>query len=404
MFKFQYKLVTKEGKVKEGQITSFFKKLAERKLSKNGSVVVSMELERTGAAKKFLNLFSFSSFSTIERINFFNNFSMMNTAGISIVSSLDILAEQIKNNYVKDAVREIIEDVKNGQRLSKAMSKFRKYFPEYTTETINMGEHAGRLSETLNQISVDLEKDDDLKKKVIGAIAYPAIIIIVMVVVVVFLMLYILPKVAQLYDELEVKVPLFTGILLSFGSFLTKYPLVLPTAIFSTLVCIYIFMQFKKGKYFFHYLTLKLPIFGDLIKDYNLVMFFRSMSSLLRSGVSLVDAVEVSKKTVKNEVYKKTIDKIKPLLLRGVSLSTAISSFPLLFPVQIRKTVEVGEETGKMEETLVHITNYYERAVEYKTRIMTVMIEPVVMIILAFLVGGMALSLFLPIYNLANVI
>ena len=403
MFKFHYKLVTKNGKIEEGYTSSFLKKLAEKKLSKDGSVVVFIELDRDSTARKTLNFFSFSSFSTIEKINFFKNFSMMNMAGLSMISSLDVLAEQIKNNRVRDAVWKIIEDVKNGQRLSKAMSKFRKYFPEYTTETINMGERSGRLSETLNQISIDLEKDDDLQKKVIGAIAYPSIIVCVMIVVVVFLMLYILPKVAQLYEELNAQVPFFTRILLSFGSFLTKNPFLLPIIIFLVLVGSYILLQFKKGKYFFNYLTLKLPIFGEFIKDYNLVLFFRSLSSLLKSGVSLVDAVEVSKKTTKNETYRKIIDNIKPLLIRGVPLSTAISSFPFFFPTQIRKTIEVGEETGKMEETFTHITNYYERSVDYKTKIMTVLIEPVVMLILAFLVGGMALSLFLPLYNIANV-
>ena len=153
-----------------------------------------------------------------------------------------------------------------------------------------------------------------------------------------------------------------------------------------------------------HYLILRIPLFGPLIKEYNLILFFRSLELLFSSGISFVYAVEIAKKTTTNDVYKKTLESIRPLLLHGVPLTAAIAPFTFLFSKQTQKIIWIGEKTGKLEESLNRLTGYYERSVDYKTRMLTILIEPILMIIIGIVVGGLALSIFMPIYGLIKVI
>ncbi|GAG31609.1 unnamed protein product, partial [marine sediment metagenome] len=145
-------------------------------------------------------------------------------------------------------------------------------------------------------------------------------------------------------------------------------------------------------------------VFGDLIKEYNLVLFFRSIESIVMSGISLADAVKIAKKTLTNEVFKKALDSIYPNLVHGTPLSETLIPFPNLFPVQTQKIVAVGERTGSSEEIFNRITGHYERAVDYKTRMLTVLIEPMMIVVIGVVIAGLALSVFLPIYQVASLI
>jgi len=397
---FHYKIITKDQKIKEGFISSLFKFSARRSLTRDGSSILLINSQPSPALQ--IDLPFFSGFSLSEKIYFFRNLAMMTESGISIVEALEIISEQVKAKKVKKAILKISEDVRNGRKLSDAMKKFTKYFPLHIIENINMGILAGRLNETLDRISNDFEKDDELKKKVSGAIAYPAVIIVVMVVVLVIFMFYILPGIAEIFTDMEIAVPLLTRMLLGVGDFLKMQPFVVPGILLAFLLFIIIGSKFKKTRYVFHYIMLRIPIFGDLIKSYNLVLFFRSLESLSRSGVPVLTTIEIATNTTKNEVYKKALGKVKPLLLQGVSLSDALSPFNFLFSKQTRKIIMVGERSGKMDESFNRISEYYLRSVDYKTRMLTVLIEPILMLALGILVAMLALSLFLPIYGLVN--
>jgi len=186
--------------------------------------------------------------------------------------------------------------------------------------------------------------------------------------------------------------------------FLKTYPFVLLGTMAGLIIFFFLMFRIKKGRYIMHYLMLRIPIFGELIKQYNLILFFRSLESLFSSGVSLVYAVDVAKKTVTNDVYKKVLESIYPVLLHGTPFTTAIEPFTFFFSRQTQKIIWVGEKTGKVEEALNRITAYYERSVDYKTRMLTVLIEPILMIIIGIVVGGLALSIFMPLYGLVRVI
>lgn len=402
MSKYSYKLIDKEGKIKNGQYSAFTQKSAEKALSKDGSIVIFVSSNDSVLLHREIPL-PWSGFSVAEKINFFRNLSMMSSAGISIVEALSISSEEIKSKRVKDSMDVMAKQIKNGQKLSSAMAQFPNYYPQFMVETIKTGEVSGKLTKALDRIATDLEKNAEIRRKIISAIMYPLIVVAVMIVILIVLLIYILPEIGDVYRQLGATLPLPTMVLLAIGDFLRSHLFILPL----TLAIIFAFpvflLRIKKVRYGFHYTILKTPILGNIMKEYNLVLFFRSVQSLVKSGLSLVDSVDIAQKTIKNNVYQNALDSAHPILLRGVPLSDILTRFPFLFSTQTRKIIEVGERTGRLDDSFDRITNYYESSFEYKIKVLTTTIEPILMLILGVIVAILAISVFLPIYQLVNV-
>lgn len=360
--------------------------------------------------KKKLSLFSAEinflskGFSRAEAIIFFRNLTMMISCGVSIVEALEICADQVKSRAAKKAILTMANDTRNGMMLSKAMAKFPKYFPDYIRETVEMGDVSGTITETMNRIADDLEKDEELKKKINGAIMYPAIIFVLMILVIFAFAFYILPGIANVFKEFGASTPLPTKIILGLGEILRNYPFQIIGTIIGIFLIFLILLKIKLTRYYLHYIILRTPIFGDLIKNYNLVLIFRSLKTLFKSGISLNNAIRIAAKTTTNDVYKKTLLFLEPAIIHGTPLSQTLTLSPFLFPKQTQKVIWVGEKTGQMEHTLEKLSDFYEKATDYRVRILTVMIEPVLMIIIGLAVALLALSLFMPIYGLINVL
>lgn len=404
MPKFKYKKVTKGNVVMQGTISAAFKRRAGASIKKDGSTVLWLERERDQLLRKEISIPGFNKFSKLERIIFFRNLATMLGVGVSISKALRTLQEQARKRAIRNILGDIVHDVENGRPLSSAMEKFPAHFSDYIVETIRVGEISGRLSETLERIALTLERDYEISRKVISAIAYPVVVIFVMVFVVTGLIVYVLPKISELFVDLHSEPPLLTRVLLGLGRFIGEYPWHLAGGILLLFLAVALFVRTRRGKYIFHYAILRLPFFGELIKEFNLIRFFRALDALFGSGISLVKSVEVGGKTLKNVVYKRAVSSMKPVLLHGIHLTDALKSHPSLFPLQVQRIIEVGEETGKIDETFTHLTNYYERMVNHKIQIMNTMIEPVLMLVVGVIVGGIALSVFLPIYQVANVL
>ena len=398
---FSYKLITQNGQIQTGSISALTKRGAEKTLTKDDSIIIFIST-KDHFWQKQINL-PWKNFSSTEKINFFRDLSMMISSGLSIVEALTLSFEEIKNNKVKETIKTIANNTKNGQRLSKSMAQFPKYFPQDIVETVNMGELSGELSKALGRIANDLEKNVEIKRKITGALMYPGIIISIMIIVVTILLLYVIPQIGKIYEESNIELPFLTKILLVVGNLLASHLYIFLLALAVVIIIPILLLRIKKIHYAFNYLILKLPVFGNIIKDYNLILFFRSIESLIKSGISLVDSVNIAKKTTKNDVYKKAFDTVHPILLRGIPLSDIMKRFPFLFAPQTQKIIEVGEKTGKLDNSFSRITNYYENVLEHKTKTMLVLIEPVLMLVLGIVVGGLALSIFMPIYQIVNV-
>jgi len=354
--------------------------------------------------KREIRLFPSFGLSQLERILFFRNLAAMMSAGLSLSLSLSMLEDQVRDRNAKRAIAAMAHDVNNGRRLSAAMAKYPSYFSQALVETVTVGEVAGVLSAKLDRIADDLEKDYTLSRKVLAAIAYPVIVLFVMVAVLIGLVIYVLPNVAKLFAELNAPLPLITSLMLSTSAFIVAHGFTLLAIMVALLLALYFVAKRPWGRHAIHTVALRLPVVGLLIKEFNLVVFFRSLNSLIGSGSSLVDAVEISKKTLKNSVYRRALEKMRPALINGAPLTEALRPYPYLFPMQSQRIVGVGEQTGRFEETFGRLTTYYERSLEHRTEMMTTLLEPILVLVVGFFVGSVALTIFLPLYQVANVI
>lgn len=398
---YTYKLVNKDNKLHGGLIKARSKKQAEKILSKDGATILLLYRENDPLlSKNFqLSVWFLGGFSTYELILFFRNLATMLSAGVSLSSSLRVFGEQTRKKKLKEIFNSLARDVENGKTLSDAMRKYSRQFSEFTIEAISVGEISGELSAALDKIAADLERDYELSRKVKSAMAYPLVIMTVMIAVVAMLIIYVLPKISELFKELNKPLPLPTRILLSLGSFVGTHPYFLSAVIILLFAGFILIRKIEKTRQWLHYGILGVPVFGEIIKEFNLARFFRAVESLITSGVSLVKAVEVSKKTLKNSAYKNALTSFEPVLLHGGRLTEAMRPHPFLFAPQVRHIVDVGEKTGKFDEIFQKLAEHYERAVNHKTQMLTTLLEPIIMVVIGLVIGGIAISIFLPIYQ-----
>lgn len=398
MSKFIYKLVNKQNKVIGGSIEASSKNKARKKLESEGSTVLFIIPDKASIRSRGI-LSCLKTFSMVDKIAFFRNLAAMLGAGISVTNALTVIKDQMRSKKARKIISDMIVEVENGQKLSEVMRKKSKYFPEFLVETVSVGELAGRLVETCDRLADDLQYRYDLETKVKTSLAYPLVVVVVMILVLIIMMTYVLPQVAILFEDLGGELPLPTRILLGLNYIIQNYYLFIIGVIVAFVVIFILLLKAEKWRYFLHYALLKLPIFGILIKETNLAFFFRTMEALFTSGVSLIHSVEVSKKTIKNHVYRKTLDSISPFLLHGTNLSETLKSCPFLFPLQLQRMIEVGEKTGGLEKSFQYLNTYYDKSVRHRTEVITASLEPVLLVAAGIVVGILALSLFLPIYE-----
>ncbi|MDP3963061.1 MAG: type II secretion system F family protein [bacterium] len=393
--------MTRENKILQGALVSSSQGAAAKTLAVDGATLLWIRDDGSAWWKKDLALPSFG-FSKPEQINFFRNLSTMLGAGLSIAEALRVLQEQIKGTGIKKSLGDIISDIENGKKLSDGMRKHPSYFSEFLYETVGVGEVTGKLTDVLERISVELEHDYEITRRVRGAMAYPIVVVVVMFIVIVMLTAFILPKIADLFSELKAELPLPTRILLGTSAFVERHPFIIGGAMLALAGAAYALWRKKETRYYIHYAILKMPIFGELAREFNLARFFRALEALFVSGVSLVRSVDIAKKILKNDVYRSALEGAHPILIHGAPLTEALHLHPFLFPLQTRRIVEVGERTGKLEDVFSRISAYYERALKHKTQMLASLIEPLLILMIGFVVGGLALSVFLPIYQLSS--
>jgi type IV pilus assembly protein PilC len=401
MLTYNYKVITAENKVLGGTVSALSLKKARQEISRSGNTIIYLGRQSILPSWRARLSVLFSS-HRVEQINFFRHISSMMGGGVSLPDALSVLRSQTRNRYLKRALPVMITDIKNGQKLSAAMAKFPKFFPSYIVETVVVGETTGDLSLMLERVADGLERNYELSNRVVAAVAYPIIVFVVMLAVLLALLLIVLPHIEQLYKELQAPLPTVTKVVLFISVVLRHYPYAAIGVPVVIIALWYAALRNRRGRYFLHSLTLKLPLFGSLVKEFNLARFFASMHMLTKSGISLLQSVEVAKKTVGNDVFRRALDAAQPVLVHGIPLSTALESYQKLFPPQIIRVLEVGEKTGNLERSFNNIKAFNERAVNHKTQILTTLIEPIMMLIIGVLVGGLAFSVFLPIYNVSN--
>ena len=396
---FRYVAIDKKGRTVKGETDALSNQEVHAMLEGSGIYPISIEeasIPRLNLAK--LN-FSFGRVKQEELIIFTEQFATLISSGLSIVDSLDGLAEQTENKTLKKVILNIRADIERGISLSNAFKKYNRIFPEIYVNLLAVGEATGNLDKVLRSIAGYLERDLSVRRKISSAFAYPRFVIIVVIAVVIFLVSFILPQFVSIYAQAGEELPTPTKILLSISDFIrNKYLILIILA-----VLIYagyrIFYSTKAGKLFIDRHKLNVPVFGKINKMGVLSRFLHSFALVIGSGINVVEAIEVSSKVSGNAYLVKELEEVKSAIIGGESLSAAVKERKF-FPGIMSQMVSVGERSGSLDSMLEKLADLWDKDIDYMINTLSARIEPTLIIILAFVVGFVALAMYLPMFSL----
>nr|MBI5456085.1 type II secretion system F family protein [Candidatus Levybacteria bacterium] len=396
--KLRYKAATADGKLSQGlldakDIDGAAKYLREKNL-------IPITIERID--NKFWNNLPFlKKFSQADLVLFTRQLSSMLSSGLTLFRALEILKEQMQNPKMAEVVMSLINEVEEGKTLAQALEKHPQVFSPIYISIISAGEKSGLLDKVLLRLADNLEKQAKLRSTVKGALMYPVIVMILMVVVMSIMMIFVIPQLTVLYTNLNVELPLPTKIVVGLSNFMiAAWPLVL----LGGAVVIIGFRKWAKtpdGKMLIDTTVLKLPVFGKLVTQTILAEFARTFGLLVGTGTLVVQALNETADTTGNILFKNAILGVAKQVEKGVTIGDSMSYYPL-FPPLIIQLVKIGEQTGKIDDTLVKASEYFEREVDQTVKTLTTAMEPFIMVVLGIGVAFLIISVITPIYSLIS--
>ncbi|MCI0542711.1 type II secretion system F family protein [bacterium] len=338
-----------------------------------------------------------------EQMFFIKRFSFLIRAGVPVLDALHVLRGQSKAKSHARLIDTIIDDTSNGRALSRSFARFPDRFNEFAISIIRVGETTGMLSENLAYLADELKKQHALKRKVIGAFIYPAIVALATLCIVAFLMVYLFPKIMPIFTSLHVTLPLSTRIVMRLSTFLQNFGLILIGAI-ALLGIIVLFLN-KKSILFrslFHRALLTIPIVSTVVQEYHIANASRTLGTLLRTGMPLPQALPIAAETTPHLSYKYEWENLSRVALRGEELSTGLARRRDLFPDIFTHMVAVGEKSGTLAETFTYLSELYEGEVDEFTKNLSTLIEPALMVAMGMIIGFVAISIITPIYGITQ--
>jgi len=334
-----------------------------------------------------------------ELIIFTEQFATLINSGLSILDSLDGLSEQTENKYLSQIIQKIKNDIESGTSIKNAFSKYPNIFPPIYLSLLEVGERSGTLDSVLQGIAKYLERDDEIRKRISSAFAYPKFVVSVVTAVVIFLLVYVLPKFVSIYNQAGQKLPTPTIIVLQLSHYLT-HDYIQITLFFVIVYAAYkLIYANKRGKYLLDKWKLKIPLFGDISKITALSRFVHSLSLILRSGIDIITALETASKVTANSYLIKELESVKSDIEKGGSFSLSLRERKV-FPKIMSQMAAVGEKSGRLDTLLDKLGDLWDRNLDHKIKNMTAKMEPTMIVILGIIVGFIALAMYLPMFGL----
>ena len=398
-----YKVRDKQGKLLEGSLEADSTTLVANKLRQMGYVPVAIDKKDSGSLQKEIKLPGSNRIKLKDVAIFSRQFATMINSGLSLLRSLYILAEQTENKALAGVVNEVRQDVEKGASLSQAMQKHPKAFSRLYIAMVRAGETGGVLDDVLLRLSDTIEKQVELKRKIKSAMTYPVVVFGLVIMIVSAMLLFVVPMFEDLYSELGGTLPLPTRLLIGTSELLKKF---FPIIVVLDIVAIVAFkkwIQSDSGRAKFDAIKLKVPIFGKLVHKTALTRFSRTLSVLLRSGVPILESLEITSDTVNNSVMAGAIKDVQAAVKTGESVAKPLSEHPT-FPPMVVQMMAVGEETGALDEMLDKIGEFYDQEVEATVAALTSLIEPLLIVVMGATVGGMVVALYMPMFNIINLV
>ena len=396
---FSYKARDSAGKVATGLVEATNKEAATRLLHEKQLFIIG--LTETRARSKSAAGTQFQRVGFGEIVNFTRQLSTMVVAGLALPEALSILRIQTTNPAMGSVLMEVEHQIVGGGNLGDALAKYPQHFSAIYIALIRAGESSGQLDQVLARLADSLESQRDFRSKVSGAMIYPVIIIIGMAIVVMIMMTVVIPKLTELYADFGVDLPFATQLLISISHFFVGWWWLMIALVVGGG---YGFMRWKKtpiGELVIDSFILHIPLFGELQKKIILVEFTRTLSMLISSGIRLLDALRILKDALGNVLFRNAIVDISKKVERGFPLGETFAQYPV-FPPIVSQMMKVGEETGKLDDTLLKLSKYFQSESENLVKGLTTAIEPIIMVVLGVGVGFIVISVITPIYNLTS--
>jgi type IV pilus assembly protein PilC len=404
--KFFYIAKSFQGEDKTGTLEAKDEHELARILHQQGLVLISANLEEEKQKKrKFeISLPFFKGVSLSEKMFFTRNLQVMISAGISLPRALTILAAQTRNKNFKMTILNILEEITKGKSFAESLGKYPQFFSELFVSMIKVGEESGTLEDVLKNLTFQMERENDLRSKIQGAMMYPAVIICAMIGIGTLMLIMVVPKLAETFVELGIELPPTTKFVIFLGTFLAKDWFLLPFIILALFILLRQTLKTKIGKKFFDKLFLKIPVISPIVKKTNSAQTIRTLSSLITAGVPIVQALGVVSGALGNVYFKGAVAKAQEEVRKGGKLSEALKPYQNLYPLVVIQMMEVGEETGQTADILAKLAEFYEEEVTLATKNIASLIEPILMLLIGGAVGFFAISMIQPMYSMLGAI
>lgn len=387
------------GETKGGEMNVKDERDLAEQLRADGFVLTSFkEIKEEDKIK--VNFFDrFTKVPLNEKMMFARNLSVMISSGLPLSKAIRNITIQTKNKRFIGILKTVQEDLQTGATLADALAKYPGIFGELFVNMIRVGETSGNLEEVLNILAVQLEKEYEIIRKVKGALVYPAVILVAMVLIGIVMMVYVVPQITGVFKDLNANLPASTMFIINTSNFFRNHYIIAVSLAAAIIIILKILLTTNAGKKTLGLVAIKIPVIKNIVIKMNCARFARIYSSLLKSGVPVVEALKILSRTLTNFYYKRALEKASESIQKGINLSKLIYEEKNIFPVLVPQMIEVGEETGKTDTVLMNLAEFYEAEVDQLTKNLSSIIEPVLMIIIGSAVGFFAVSILQPMYS-----
>ena len=401
---FTYLASTKEGKITEGEMEVKDQAMVLGYLQKHDLFPLSVK-EKKKERRIALNISFFDRITTLDKITLTRNIATMIHAGIGISEAVDIMREDAQKPLLKKFFTQAKLNLEKGHQLSETFAAFPAYFSDVTINLVRAGEASGNLENALMHISTQLKKEYALKKKVQSALAYPAVLLAAASGVVILLVTLVLPRVSKIFMQSKIKLPLFTRMLLGASDFITSHWFLLLILVLALGIMLYFLWKSRTGILVLYRLAGHIPLLSSLMRKIALTRFNSILYSLLKSGMPIIKALEITANSVGNAVYKSVILAMtEQEIAKGISFGMALKRRPEHFPRLTTSMIIIGEKSGNLEAMLETLANFYEEEVDGILKGLVTILEPLLLLAIGIIVGALALSIIMPIYQMLGTV
>lgn len=402
MKKYKYVARNLEGKIIQGVIESRSRDTVVETLQGKKLIVVKVE-DDLGFSWDKLKEINVGGVPIKDKVIFMRQLATMVGAGLPLTQALEILEAQSSNPMFKRVISDVLGDVQGGVGLAEAFRKNNNVFDSVTLNLLEAGEESGNLQVILERLAVELEEQKKLGEKLRSAMIYPTIIVVVIIGVVLLMMFVLVPAMAQIYGEFGAELPAITQFMIAMSNFFLGYWWLIAAVVILSLIMYKYYYDSPNGKKFIHRVSLKLPVFGMIVTKMQIAQFTRLLSLLLKSGLSIVKALELTAGSLNNVIYRESVLEASKEVEKGVALAIPIARAQI-FPLIISQMIAVGEESGEMDNVLEKMAQYYNEEVNVATGNLATLMEPLMLVLMGGAIAFIALAVYMPMFNLSGVI